>query len=242
MGAPAKLGQPGQGDWPPATRLMVGGVGALLAFQGARTKGASGRLLQLIGLGVVVRAASNIPAGKLRQLRIRDRLRVEKTLLIRAPTERVWERWSTFESFPEFMAHLGEVRKIDEGRSHWVARGPAAAPVEWDTVVTDFVPGQFIGWSSVEGSPVETSGQVRLRSISGEQTEVDVQLTYQPAGQGLVSLFGSDPKKAVDQDLLRFKSLLEELPSGQSERAVPLEVTPGPKSIGPRKGTRRKKS
>src|SRR3954469_8189384 len=161
------------------------------------------------------RAASNLSARHLIALGSSGRaVTVEKTLQVGAPVDRVWELWSNFESFPRFMAHLREVRKIEEGRSHWVAIGPAGVPAEWEAVVTDWVPGQFLGWRSVEGSPIENSGQVRLRPVSDRETQIDVQRTYTPpagaAGHALAALLGADPKQAMDDDLLRLKSLLED--------------------------------
>ena len=138
-------------------------------------------MLSLVGVGLVTRAAVNLPARRLITLAgARRPITVEKTLLVGAPADRVWELWSNFEGFPQFMAHLREVRKIEEGRSHWVAVGPAGVPAEWEAIITDWVPGQFIGWRSVENSPIETSGQVRLSPVSDRETQIDVQLTYTP--------------------------------------------------------------
>jgi len=185
-------------------------------------------VLSLVGVGLVTRAAVNLPARRLITLGRGGRaITVEKTLLVGAPSDRVWELWSNFEDFPRFMAHLREVRKIEEGLSHWVAVGPAGAPAEWEAIVTDWVPGQFIGWRSVENSPIETSGQVRLSPISDRETQIDVQLTYTPpagaAGYVLASLLGADPKRAVDEDLLRLKSLLEDQQASVGEETLRLQ-------------------
>jgi uncharacterized membrane protein len=173
---------------------------------------------------------------------------VEKTIAVEAPVDQVWELWSNFENFPRFMTHLREVRKLDEGRSHWVAAGPAGIPVEWDAVVTDWVPQQFIAWASVEGSAVESSGQVRFRPTSSGSTEIDVRMEYSPpagpAGHVIASLLGSDPKRAMDDDLLRLKSLLEEGKTRGAEGDVHLEeVTARGSPEGAKKtGSTRRKS
>jgi uncharacterized membrane protein len=234
-----------QENWAPATRLAMGTIGGLLAYQGNRTRGVRGKVMSVLGLGLVTRAASNVPARRLVELGLGQRgVAVEKSLLVNAPAEQVWELWSNFENFPRFMAHIREVRKLDEGRSHWVAVGPAGVSVEWDAAVTDWVPNQFIGWTSVEGSAIETSGQVRLRSISEKETQIDVQLSYKPpagaAGHALASLLGVDPKHAMDEDLVRLKSLLEDQKTSTPESSVRLqEVTTGQKAG---KGTSRKRS
>jgi uncharacterized membrane protein len=220
----------------PGTRLMLGTVGGLLALKGSRTRGVPGRVMSAVGLGLVARAASNFRPNALVELGLgRREVQIEKTLHLAAPTEQVWELWANFENFPRFMAHLREVRKIDEERSHWVAEGPAGTPVEWDAIITDWVPGQFIGWTSLEGSAVETSGQVRLRPLSESETQLDVQLSYNPpagaAGHALASLLGVDPKRAMDDDLARFKSLIE-------DQKTP---TPGGPSKTSKRGPRKKR-
>src|SRR5215208_4985333 len=236
-----------QDNWAPATRLAVGTVGGLLAVKGSRRGGVPGQVLSVIGFGLLARAASNVPARSLVGLGARHReVEIEKTLLIRASVDQVWELWSNFENFPRFMAHLREVRKIDEGRSHWVAVGPASVPVEWEAVITDWVPNQFIGWSSVEGSPVETSGQVRFRPVSDQETQIDIQLSYNPpagvAGHAVATVLGVDPKRAMDDDLVRLKSLLEDEKTSTGEGSVRLEEVTGSGKSRARRGTTRSRN
>jgi uncharacterized membrane protein len=235
--------------WAPATRLLVGIAGGALLAQGIRTRGVVGRSLSALWIGLLSRAVSNTSPVQLVNLGSGKRgIGVEKTIAVEAPVDQVWELWSNFENFPRFMTHLREVRKLDEGRSHWVAAGPAGIPVEWDAVVTDWVPQQFIAWASVEGSAVESSGQVRFRPISSGSTEIDIRMEYSPpagpAGHVIASLLGSDPKRAMDDDLLRLKSLLEEGKTRGAEGDVHLEeVTARGSPEGAKKtGSTRRKS
>jgi uncharacterized membrane protein len=204
-----------QENWAPATRLLMGTLGGLLVIQGTRTKGAVGKALDAVGLGLIARAITNLPPRRLLGTGAgRRAVEVQKTITVRAPVERVWELWSNFEHFPRFMSHLREVRKTDENRSHWVAKGPAGLPVEWDAVVTEWLPNESIAWESVEGSTVQTAGRVRFRATGDGNTEIDVHLSYNPPagalGHAVASLLGSDPKRAMDQDMVRLKSLLED--------------------------------
>jgi uncharacterized membrane protein len=204
-----------QDNWAPTTRVLMGTIGGILAFQGARTRGPGGKALSVIGLGLLARAATNLPPRRLVGLGAgRRAIDVQKAIRVAAPIDRVWELWSNFENFPRFMSHLREVRRIDESRSHWVAVGPAGVPVEWDAIVTDRVPNQLIAWKSVEGSTLETAGRVRFEPTSDGGTEIDVQMSYNPpagaVGHAVAALFGADPKRAMDEDMVRLKSLLEE--------------------------------
>jgi uncharacterized membrane protein len=200
-----------QENWAPTTRLVVGAMGGALALQGAR-KSALGQALGLLGLGLLARAVTNLPPTRLVGIR-RPAVDVQKTITVEAPLERVWQLWSSFEEFPRFMSHLREVQKLDDKRSRWVAVGPAGAPVEWEAIVTEWIPNQLIAWKSVEGSAVDTAGRVRFRRLDGG-TEIDVRISYTPPagamGHAVASLFGVDPKRAMDEDMVRLKSLLEE--------------------------------
>ncbi len=215
-----------QENWAPATRLLAGVLGGLMALQGARTRGKAGTGLRVFGLGLVTRAITNFPARRLIGAGAGHRaIDVQKTVRVSAPIEQVWELWSNFEDFPRFMSHLREVRRIDEKRSHWVAAGPAGIPVEWDAIVTEWRPKESIAWKSIEGSTVETAGRVRFRPTSDGNTEIGVHMSYNPPGGAIghviASLFGTDPKRAMDQDMVRLKSLLEEGKTRADKEPVP---------------------
>jgi uncharacterized membrane protein len=222
-----------QENWAPATRVIMGTIGGGLALKGLRSKGAAGRALSALGLGLLTRAMTNLPARRLVGARAGHRaVDVQKTVVVAAPIEQVWGLWSNFEQFPRFMSHLREVRRIDEKRSHWVATGPAGIPVEWDAVITEWVPSEVIAWKSVEGSTVQTAGRVRFRPTSDGNTKIDVHLSYNPPagalGHAVASLFGTDPKRAMDEDMVRLKSLLEEGKTRAEGEPVHLaEVVPG---------------
>jgi uncharacterized membrane protein len=239
-----------QDNWAPTTRLFMGTIGGILAFQGVRAKGPVGKALSMVGLGLLTRAATNFPPRRLVGLGAGARaVDIQKTIGVAAPVEHVWELWSNFENFPRFMSHLREVRKIDEGRSHWVAVGPAGVPVEWDAIVTDWVQNQLIAWKSVEGSTVESAGRVRFQPTPEGGTEIQVQMSYNPpagvVGHAVASLFGTDPKRAMDEDMVRLKSLLEEGKTRADGEPVELEeVTTDTSSAEPARvpGTKRQRT
>jgi uncharacterized membrane protein len=202
-----------QENWSPTTRVLAGALGATLALQGSR-KGVAGSVLGAIGLGLLARAVTNLPAGRLVGVGgDYAGIDLQKTIVVAVPLDRVWDLWSHFENFPRFMAHVREVQKIDDVRSRWVAAGPAGVPVEWEAVVTEWVPNQQIAWKSVEGSVLDMVGSVRFQPVDNG-TRIDIRLSYTPPagalGHAVASLFGADPKHAMDEDMVRLKSLLEE--------------------------------
>jgi uncharacterized membrane protein len=215
-----------QENWAPTTRILVGALGGALALRGTRD-GPVGSALGIIGLGLLARAITNLPPSRLVGVGAGHRaVDLQKTINVAAPVDQVWRLWSNFENFPRFMEHLREVRRIDDKRSRWVAVGPAGIPVEWEAVVTDWVPNELIAWKSLEDSVVDTAGRVRFQPVDNG-TEIDVRISYNPPagalGHAVASLFGADPKRAMDEDMVRLKSLLEEGKTRAGGEQVQLE-------------------
>jgi len=201
--------------WSPAARLGLGLAGLAVAARGGARGGLAGMALRTAGLGLLTRAVTNVPGRRLVGVGAgRRAVELQKTITVAARIEDVWALWSNFENFPRFMRHLVAVRRLDDDRSRWTAAGPAHLPVEWDAVITRWEPERLIAWESLEGSPIATAGMVRFERVSNERTRVHVRLSYTPVagaiGHTLASFLGVDPKHAMDEDLLRLQSLLEE--------------------------------
>ncbi len=139
---------------------------------------------------------------------------VTKSIVIDSTPEELYQFWHDFERLPEFMRHLESVRTTGEGRSHWRAKGPAGSTVEWDAEITEDRPNELIAWRSVEGSEVYNAGAVRFEQATGKRGAiVTVDMDYTPPG-GLVGvvvakLFGEEPDGQLQEDLRRFKQVIE---------------------------------
>ncbi len=151
-------------------------------------------------------------------------LQVEQAITVNKPVEEVYLFWHNFENLPRFMEHLKEVDVIDGRRSHWVAKGPLDANVEWDAEITDDRPNQTISWRSLPGSQVSNSGTVDFRPApDGRGTEVHVLMEYNPpggsAGAVFAKVFGEEPSTQVREDLRHFKQVMEtgEVPSTKGQ-------------------------
>jgi uncharacterized membrane protein len=130
------------------------------------------------------------------------------------PREEVYRQWRRFESLPDFMAHVDDVAATGPGTTHWRASAPFGRTVEWDAQLIDDVPGERISWQSVDGGLVSTEGDVRFLPAPGDQgTEVHVRLRYTvPGGKlgaAVARYFGEDPHQQLDDDLRRFKQVME---------------------------------
>ena len=130
---------------------------------------------------------------------------------------------SHYENFPRFMAHVRDVRRMGVNRVRWTVAGPGGVPTEWETIETRHIPNETIAWKTVEGAPVAHAGIVRFDQYP-DATRVHIRMTYNPpggaVGHAVASLLGSDPKRAMDEDLARFKSLLEEGKASARGRTV----------------------
>jgi uncharacterized membrane protein len=134
--------------------------------------------------------------------------------IVNRSPEEVYSFWRNFENLPRFMRHLQSVNDLGAGRSRWKATGPAGMEVEWEATLIADVPGEVITWRSLEGSDVDNAGAVRFEAAPGNRgTIVRVNIQYNPpagaAGAMIAKLFGEEPEQQLDDDLRRFKQVLE---------------------------------
>jgi uncharacterized membrane protein len=141
-------------------------------------------------------------------------MQVEKTVTILGSPEALYQYWRDFENLPRFMRHLESVTVTGERRSHWKAKAPAGASVEWDAETTQDQPNELIAWHSVEGSDVYNAGTVRFREAPGGRgTEVRVDIEYDPPfgklGSKVAMLWREEPGQQIQDDLRHFKQVME---------------------------------
>jgi uncharacterized membrane protein len=139
-------------------------------------------------------------------------LKVERTITVNRPREEVYRFWRQLENLPRFMDHLESVTVLDEDRSHWVAKAPAGTRVEWDASIQDEIENELIAWRSLPGSDIDNAGSVHFVP-AGDGTEVRVVLSYDPpagrVGAAVAKLLGEEPEQQVEEDLRRFKQVME---------------------------------
>jgi len=157
---------------------------------------------------------------------------LSKSLFIQAPIEHVYDTWSNYENFPQFMSNVKSVQPLGGDRSHWTVRGPAGIGLQFDSMARMERPSEMT-WESEPGSKVSNSGRVTLVP-EGYGTRVNVQLSYRPPagamGQAVSSLLGANPKQQFDDDLERMRQFIESrrpntplssMPAAGTERSNP---------------------
>jgi uncharacterized membrane protein len=134
--------------------------------------------------------------------------------IVNSTPEEVYQFWRNFENLPRFMRHVDSVTELGDGRSHWKVKGPAGMEVEWDATLVADVPNEVITWRTLENADVDHAGAVRFeRAAGGRGTIVKVNIEYMPVGgvigATVAKLFGEEPEQQLDDDLRRFKQVME---------------------------------
>ena len=210
--------RPRAGLW---ARVAGDAMDLALLTNAVRSRSRRGRVAAATGAAVGITLLDLVAAARLsrrgrpsRQETGTGGVRVKAGVTVNRTIDEAYAFWRDFSRLPSFMAHLDTVTVGGDGRSHWKANGPAGVTVEWDAVVVEDIVGELIAWRSVEGADVTNSGVVRFRTgPGGRGTEVRVEMAYEPPAGGLGStvakLFGAEPQQQLEDDLRRFKQVLE---------------------------------
>jgi len=194
-----------------------------LALLGTALRSANGNRNTILVTAAAVGGITALDVICSRQLATRTRsgqqsdesgaLRVQKSIAISRPPEDCYTLWRSFANLPRFMKHLESVREIDSKRQHWVAKAPLGGTVEWDAEITEEKQNEVLGWRSLRGSDVQHSGTVRFMPYRGRGTVLTVDMHYSPpggmAGALTARLFGEEPEVQLQDDLRRFKQIVE---------------------------------
>lgn len=221
----------GEASWSPTVRLVTGAGGLAMSVYGLARRGVAGTAIALTGLVLTARGLTNKEIKKLVGIGAgRNAVSIQKTIYINAPIGEVYHFWENIENFPRFMEHVKKVKMSGNGISHWIVSGPAGTPVEFDTITIKKDRNRIISWKSLPNEAVKSAGAVRFKMGREGGTHVTVKMSYNPpagaVGHAVASLFGVDPKQAMDDDLARMKSLFEEgMTTVQGEQVTKEEFT-----------------
>jgi uncharacterized membrane protein len=152
-----------------------------------------------------------------------DQGRVVRTIIVGRSAEDVYNFWHNFENLPRFMTYLQSVRYTGDRRTHWVAKGPAGARLEWDAETVMEESNRTSSWRSVEGSPIENSGSVRFERAPGDRgtlVRVEIDVSRNPGAAALGKLLKIDLGRRVAHDLRNLKQVLEIGEVTQSEASI----------------------
>lgn len=163
---------------------------------------------------------TNAPATAARDSDVRqsetagdERSVTASVVTIAKPAHELYDFWRDFSNLAKVMENIETIEVHDRARSSWTVKAPGGRTVNWDAVVTEDEPGRVIGWQSVEGSDVKSSGRVEFREVPERGTVVRAVIGYDPPG-GLIGeliakLFQREPALQARRDLRRFKQYME---------------------------------
>jgi uncharacterized membrane protein len=156
-----------------------------------------------------------------------DMAKIEKSIDVEVPIRTVYNQWTQFGEFPNFMEGVLEIQQLDDKRLRWRAN-VGGKEKTWEAEITEQIPDDRIAWRSRDGAP--NAGVVTFHRLGDTTTRLMLQLEYEPEGPveqlgdwvGLVT-------RRVQGDLKRFKEYIEsrghetgawrgEIPAKDSER------------------------
>lgn len=203
--------------------LLAGGAMAGWALAGRRrrwiplaiggsliVRGATGHCSLYHALGINTARSASPAVG----VRAKRGCKIEHRLTIQRPAEELYALWHDIKNLARIMRHVDSIEQIDDHRSHWVARGPMDAKLEWDAEIINEREPEMIAWRSLPGSQVDTAGSIHLKPLShGRGTLVTVSVKYDPPGgkmsAALAEMLGAGLEARIREDLRRFKNLAE---------------------------------
>lgn len=140
---------------------------AVLVGLGVARRGGMGILLAgggLAGLALVARRGTQAETGA------RPPADFDRTLLVAAPVDQVFDHFMGLSIYPGFLSPVPEIQDLGQGRARWRI-GPRAED-EFETVVTQVI----------------TNERIELRSEPGAELELFVSASFAPAGEEATSV------------------------------------------------------
>jgi uncharacterized membrane protein len=130
---------------------------------------------------------------------------------VERPIRTVYNQWTQFESFPQFMEGVEEVTQRGDTHTHWrVKVGPSTR--EFDATITEQHPDERVAWKSDSGP--QHAGVVTFHRLNDNTTRVTTQMDIDAEGfvENVADKLGI-LKARVNGDLKRFKSFIESQPT-----------------------------
>lgn len=100
----------------------------------------------------------------------------EKTMIVNAPVENVYDMWIRSSNYPKLLSHVKEVTLKGPTQQHWKVE-LAGIPLEFDVELTQIQENEHLAWKSISG--IENSGFVHFEQVP-QGTKVTVHFNFLP--------------------------------------------------------------
>ncbi|HEU4946793.1 MAG TPA: SRPBCC family protein [Kribbella sp.] len=133
---------------------------------------------------------------------------ITQSVDVEVPVTTAYNQWTQFESFPQFMEGVEEIRQLDDIHTHWVTK-VGGATREFDATITEQHPDERVAWRSDSGP--RHAGVITFHKLDDSLTRVTAQLEIDP--EGFLENVGDKlgvVEGRVKGDLQRFKTFIEQ--------------------------------
>jgi len=132
---------------------------------------------------------------------------IAESIEVDVPLSTAYNQWTQFETFPQFMEGVEEVRQLDDTLLHWVGK-VAGKRAEWNAKIVEQHRDRQITWVSEDGKT--TRGTVSFESVTPTTTRISLSMSYMAGGvRELVGSAAGLDARRVRGDLERFKEFIE---------------------------------
>jgi uncharacterized membrane protein len=135
------------------------------------------------------------------------RLPIQRYTDVALPVDKVYEAWTDFEKFPNFMHRVQSVEKRGRDEIEWQEK-IWFSKRQWKAKITERRKNDRIAWKTTSGT--QHTGVISFHKLDDNLTRVMVTVDFHPAG--ILEKMGSGlrfAKRAVQADLARFKAYVE---------------------------------
>ena len=141
-----------------------------------------------------------------------DENRIEGTVTIHCPVEKVFEFYRDFNNLPNFLGDVMAVEQISPSAFRWTIQGPFRFRVNTTVKVIEMRPNRLIRYKTVGVAGLKGSWEVHFAPGS-EPNETDVRavmtIPFARLGRAALALIGKFPAEEQSSNLHRLKELME---------------------------------
>ncbi|HEX9817206.1 MAG TPA: SRPBCC family protein, partial [Candidatus Thermoplasmatota archaeon] len=140
---------------------------------------------------------------------------VQAALEVNRPVAVCYDQLLRVEELPRFLGGIQHVKRMGKSITRWVATNePTGQP--WTVEIHDLVEDQRFAWRRIDGPHHEA--HVQLAAVSPDRTRVNLVRKYDASGVPMPVELLVTPQARVEEDLHRFKRLVEAQPVQASDR------------------------
>ncbi|QYA99890.1 SRPBCC family protein (plasmid) [Rhodococcus sp. USK10] len=133
---------------------------------------------------------------------------VTESVDVDVPLHVAYDQWTQFESFPQFMKGVTEVRQLDDTHTHWTVE-IGGQRREFDATITEQRPDERVAWRSDAG-PIH-AGVITFAPLDNTHTRVTAEMDLDPDGvaEHVADTLGILSRR-MTKDLERYKWFVED--------------------------------